>query len=146
MPYMKYTWEFVEVFCKESHRKPGDSANADISADEFKKWVYAKWSLAPERKMKEYEHPAMFPETLVERLLKLFCYKGDVVLDPFNGVGTTTVVAARLNRPFIGIDISKKYCRIAEERLKSVNYEFAFSESRPSGNGRTKKTKAIWAA
>jgi site-specific DNA-methyltransferase (adenine-specific) len=118
MPYLKYTWEFIEIFCKESHKKEGDSTKIDITGDEFKKWVYAKWDIAPERNMKKYNHPAMFPEELVARLLKLFSYQDDVVLDPFNGVGTTTLVAYKLRRYYIGIDISEEYCKTAEERLK----------------------------
>jgi SOS regulatory protein LexA len=120
MPYLKYTWEFIEIFCKETHKKSGDSKNIDITADQFKKWVYAKWDIAPERNMKQYEHPAMFPEELVVRLLKLFSYKNDIVLDPFNGVGTTTAVTRKLNRRYIGIDISKEYCKGATQRLKET--------------------------
>ena len=70
--------------------------------------------------MKEYNHPAMFPEELVYRCLKLFSYKNDVVLDPFNGVGTTTLVAHQLERKYIGIDISESYCKTAQERI--LNY------------------------
>lgn len=119
-PYLKYTWEFLEVFCKGNLKKQGSSKNIDISAEEFKKYVIAKWEIAPERNMKEYGHPAMFPENLVERVLKLFSYKEDVILDPFNGVGTTTAVAKRLSRKYIGIDISKEYCKKAEERIKKI--------------------------
>jgi DNA modification methylase len=119
-PYLKYTWEFVEIFCKGDLKKKGDKENIDITGDEFKEWVYAKWSIAPERKMKEYGHPAMFPEKLVERLLKLFSYKNDIVLDPFNGAGTTTYVAKRLGRRYIGLDISKTYCDKAIERLSKI--------------------------
>ena len=118
MPYLKYTWEFIEVFCKESHRKKGDADKIDITGDQFKKWVYAKWDIAPERNMKKYDHPAMFPEELVIRLLKLFSYEDDIVLDPFNGVGTTTLVAHKLRRRYIGVDISEEYCKTAEKRLK----------------------------
>ena len=120
MPYLKYTWEFIEVFCKESHKKEGDSGKIDITGDEFKKWVYAKWDIAPEGNMKKYNHPAMFPEELVVRLLKLFSYQNDIVLDPFNGVGTTTLVAHNLGRRYIGIDVSSQYCKTAEERLKNA--------------------------
>jgi len=120
MPYFKYTWEFVEVFAKQTHRKVGDPRDIDITADEFKKWVYAKWNIAPERNMKDFDHPAMFPEELVDRLLRLFSYKKDIVLDPFNGVGTTTVVAYKTSRRYIGIDISQKYCDLAEKRIKVV--------------------------
>jgi DNA modification methylase len=116
-PYLKYSWEFVEIFCKNSLKKEGYKNNIDIEAEEFKKWVYGKWSIAPERNMKKYKHDAMFPEELVKRLLKLFSYKNDIVLDPFNGAGTTTKVAKQLNRKFIGIDISEEYCKTAEDRL-----------------------------
>jgi DNA modification methylase len=119
-PYLKYTWEFVEVFSKGDLLKPGSKDDIDITSDEFKKWVVAKWSIAPERNMKKYDHPAMFPEELVERVLKLFSYQNDVILDPFNGVGTTTVVAKKTNRRYLGIDISEEYCKKSELRLKEV--------------------------
>ena len=118
-PYLKYTWEFIEIFCKGEMKKTGEKENIDISADEFKEWVVAKWSVAPERKMKKYDHPAMFPEKLVERVLKLFSYKNDIIIDPFNGAGTTTAIAKKLSRNYIGIDTSEQYCSTATERLKN---------------------------
>jgi DNA modification methylase len=122
-PYMKYTWEFLEIFCKGDLKHKGDSSKADITGDEFKKWVYAKWSIAPERNMKEYDHPAMFPEKLVEQTLKLFSFENDIILDPFNGVGTTTKVAKQFNRRFVGIDISEEYTKKAKDRLKGVAHQ-----------------------
>ncbi|MBI4727088.1 site-specific DNA-methyltransferase [candidate division TA06 bacterium] len=119
-PYLKYTWEFLEVFCKGSLKKEGKTSNADITGDEFKKWVLAVWKIAPERNMKEYGHPAMFPEELITRALKLFSFKNDIVLDPFNGAGTTTLVAKKLNRRYLGIDISEQYCKAAEKRVESI--------------------------
>lgn len=115
-PYLKYTWEFLEIFAKGSLKKKGAKKNADITAEEFKKWVVAKWNVAPERNMKRYEHPAMFPEELAYRVIRLFSFKGDIVLDPFNGVGTTTAVADKLNRQYVGIDVSKEYCKKARMR------------------------------
>ena len=129
-PYLKYTWEFLEVFCKGSLTHHGSKKMADITADEFKKWVFAKWDIPPEYNMKKYGHPAMFPEELAERVIKLFSYKGDIVLDPFNGVGTTTVVAKKLGRRYIGIDISEEYCRKAEERLRSVEFKLSLFDSK----------------
>ena len=70
--------------------------------------------------MREYGHPAMFPEELAKRVMLLFSFRGDVVLDPFNGVGTTAVVARQNGRRFLGIDSAQNYCHIAEERLASV--------------------------
>ena len=130
-PYLKYTWEFVEVYCKGDLKKQGDNKNIDITAEEFKSWVVAKWSIAPERKMKDYGHPAMFPEQLAERVLKLFSYQNDIVLDPFNGVGTTTYVAKKLNRRFLGIDISEEYTKTAIMRL---NEELDIQQKKNSKN------------
>jgi len=120
-PYLKYTWEFVEVYCKGDLKKQGDKGNIDITAEEFKSWVVAKWSIAPERNMQEFGHPAMFPEQLAERVLKLFSYKNDVVLDPFNGAGTTTVVAKKTGRRYLGIDISEEYCKTAQKRIDEAD-------------------------
>lgn len=120
-PYLKYSWEFLEVFCKGDLKKLGARENADIAADEFKKWVYGKWSIAPERGMSEkYGHPAMFPEELARRVLKLFSFRGDFVIDPFNGAGTTTVVAKKTGRRFLGVDISREYCATAKKRTDKV--------------------------
>jgi site-specific DNA-methyltransferase (adenine-specific) len=121
MPYIKYTWEFVEVFDKETHKKTGRREDIDITADEFKEWVIGRWTIPPEHHMKEFDHPAMFPEELPRRLMKLFSYKNDIVLDPFNGAGTTTLVAAKQGRRFIGIDVSEQYCRTARKRLESLS-------------------------
>lgn len=121
-PYLKYTWEFLEIFCKGTLRKQGDSSNADISAEDFKNWVVGKWSIAPERKMKEFDHPAMFPEELARRVIQLFSFKNDTVLDPFVGVGTSCVVAKKFGRSFVGIDTSAQYCETAKDRLQEIMY------------------------
>ncbi len=119
-PYLKGTWEFIEVFCKGIMKKEGSKENIDITDEEFKKWVNAEWSIAPERNMQKYDHPAMFPTELARRAIKLFSYKDDIVLDPFNGAGTTTFVAKQLERKFIGIDISEQYCITAKNRLEEL--------------------------
>ncbi|RPJ53615.1 MAG: site-specific DNA-methyltransferase, partial [Methanobacteriota archaeon] len=117
MPYLKYTWEFIEIFDKETHKKAGRREDIDITDVEFKAWVNARWTFPPETRMKDFGHPAMFPEELPRRVIKLFSYRGDIVLDPFNGAGTTTLVAHKLGRRFVGIDASEQYCTTALERL-----------------------------
>lgn len=72
--------------------------------------------------MKDYGHPAMFPEELVERILKLFTYKNDLVYDPFNGAGTTCAVCERLDRKYLGTDISEEYCKTAIKRCSDEKY------------------------
>ncbi len=117
MPYLKYTWEFIEVFDKGTHKKTGRREDIDITVDEFKEWVIGKWNVPPEIRMKDYGHPAMFPEEIPRRLLKLFSYQNDIVVDPFNGAGTTTLVALKNRRRFIGIEISPEYCEEALQRI-----------------------------
>ncbi|MHA1687517.1 MAG: DNA-methyltransferase [Candidatus Heimdallarchaeaceae archaeon] len=117
-PYLKYTWEFLEIFAKGDLKHEGCKEFADITSDEFKKWVYAKWDIPPEISMKKWGHPAMFPEELAKRVIKLFSFQNDIILDPFNGVGTTTKVAKKLNRRYVGIDVSEEYCKKAKKRLE----------------------------
>ena len=69
-------------------------------------------------------HPAVFPEQLANDHIISWSNKGDLVLDPMNGSGTTTKVAELLNRNFIGIDISKDYCEIANKRLQQETLNF----------------------
>jgi NOL1/NOP2/fmu family ribosome biogenesis protein len=47
---LKYSWEFIEIFCKNTLKKDGNKEDIDITSEEFKKWVYGKWSIAPEKK------------------------------------------------------------------------------------------------
>lgn len=120
-PYLSYPFEFIEVFSKDTLKHVGDKENIDITKDEFIEYVNGHWSIAPETRMKKFNHPAMFPEELAKRCIKLFSYKNDLILDPFNGAGTTTYVANLLGRRYVGIDISESYCKIAEERILSTN-------------------------
>jgi site-specific DNA-methyltransferase (adenine-specific) len=63
------------------------------------------------------EHPCPFPEEIPYRLMKLYSYEGDTILDPFNGSGQTTKVAFHLHRQFIGVDIINEYVKLARSRL-----------------------------
>ena len=65
-------------------------------------------------------HPAQYPEELIERIVLSTTDKGDLVLDPFMGSGTTAVVAKKLGRNYVGYEIVEEYCNIASERLRKV--------------------------
>ena len=71
-----------------------------------------------ESKLKS-KHPAVFPNMLAYDMIECFCPKDGIVLDPFNGSGTTTLAAKCLGRNYIGIDISEEYNQIARERLET---------------------------
>lgn len=72
-------------------------------------------------KAKSIGHPAPFPEELPKRLIKLYSFFGDTVLDPFMGSGTTAVTAVTLGRNAIGFEINQDYIKIAKERLSVLN-------------------------
>lgn len=67
-----------------------------------------------------FEHPAMFPEQLAADHIKSWTNEGDLILDPMCGSGTTLKMAKLLDRNFIGIDISKEYCELSEQRIKAI--------------------------
>jgi site-specific DNA-methyltransferase (adenine-specific) len=73
------------------------------------------WRIPPNKNI--YGHNATFPEELVKRCVLAFTEKDGIVLDPYNGTGTTTKVAKDMGRHYIGIDVSKKYNEIAEKRM-----------------------------
>ena len=73
------------------------------------------WRIPPNKNI--YGHNATFPEELVKRCVLAFTEKDGIVLDPYNGTGTTTKVAKDMGRQYIGIDVSKKYNETAEKRM-----------------------------
>ena len=108
-------FEMIINFHKKSP-KILEKGETDLSKEEFIQWTNGLWVIAPES-AKKRNHPAPFPEELVTRCIKMHSYVNGVVLDIFNGSGTTTSVAKRLRRRYIGFDITKEYCQLAEDRL-----------------------------
>ena len=76
------------------------------------------WTFPPES-AKRLGHPAPFPVELPRRLIELYSFVGDVVIDPFIGTGTSAIAALRTGRHFVGYDTSKEYCDIANARISS---------------------------
>ncbi len=66
----------------------------------------------------KHQHPATFPDRLPYDFIQCFCPPKGIVLDPFMGSGTTALAAIKLERNYIGIDISKEYCELSKKRLK----------------------------
>ena len=115
-PHVIPSWEYVLVFHKGSWKLDGDRTKADISSEDFVSWSDGMWQISPESS-RIANHPAVFPEELIRRLVLYFTYRDNVVLDMFGGTGTVAVVAKKLGRHFIHIDNSPDYCRAAEQRL-----------------------------
>ncbi|MDR1489403.1 MAG: site-specific DNA-methyltransferase [Desulfovibrio sp.] len=91
--------------------------------------------MCPER-LREPVHPTQKPVKLLSHLLKLATNEGDVILDPFMGVGSTGVAALENGRRFIGIELEKKYYDAAERRLQSCKRQFSLFSTAPANGGR----------
>lgn len=114
-PRISPPFEMIINFHKGSP-KIIEKGDTDLTKEEFVQWTNGLWVIAPES-AKKRNHPAPFPEELAKRCIKMHSYIGAVVLDPFNGSGTTTSVANKLGRKFIGYDITVDYCQLAENRI-----------------------------
>ena len=117
-PVLRDVHEYILVFSKETFtRKNPAKRKSTITKDEFLEFTKSVWRFSAERASK-VGHPAPFPVELPYRLIQLYTFEGDVVLDPFVGSGTTCLAAIKTNRKYIGYDIDQEYCRLAERRIK----------------------------
>jgi site-specific DNA-methyltransferase (adenine-specific) len=122
-PFLINPLEVILIYSKETRKKEGKLENIDITKEEFIKYSLAVWDMQHESNR---DHPAPYPEELPYRCMKMFTYQNDVILDPFMGLGTTVVVSLKNKRNYIGFDLSKKYCDIAQKKLQSINYNWVF--------------------
>ena len=99
-----------------------------LTSDEFMAATLDVWEMLPER-ARRVEHPAPFPVELPERLIRLYTYEDDLILDPFMGSGSTLVAASRLERRYVGYDLDPAYVAIARARVAA--------EGAPPQHGRT---------
>lgn len=115
-PVLRDVHEYILVFSKDSFsRKRGDKENT-IKKEEFLEWTKSVWDF-PAVSAKKIGHPAPFPEELPHRLIQLYSFKDDVVLDPFAGSGTVCLAALRDGRNYVAYDIDPEYVRLAEARI-----------------------------
>ncbi len=128
-------YEFILLFKKLGNpTKPNKEQKQEskLTKEEWKTYFSGHWNFGG---AKQEGHIAMFPEELPKRLIKMFSFKGDTVLDPFMGSGTTSLVAQKLDRNSIGYEIndefvefSKKKLNIEQQEIDSPTYEFLKDE------------------
>jgi DNA modification methylase len=129
-PVLRAVAEPVFIASKVTHtRSPGVS---DLTSAEFKAWTRNVWNIPVGNAERELDHPCKFPPELPRRLIKLYSYVGDVVLDPFCGSGTTLRVAKDLARRAIGVEISRRYCAMSADRCRQ-QLLFAAAFETPDG-------------
>ncbi len=88
----------------------------------------------PVESLKNCPHPAIYPVKIVDEFIKLLTKKGDIVLDPFVGSGSTAVAAFQNERIYIGFDISEEYCSFAQKRVNSVKHQLSLWEKNDTEN------------
>jgi len=116
-PILRDIHEYILVFSKGDYKREKGKKENTITKDQFMEWTKSIWTMNAES-AKRIGHPAPFPEELPYRLIQLYSFKGDIVLDPFMGSGTTAIAALKSDRKFVGYEISQEYIEIAEKRVK----------------------------
>jgi len=119
--FSTFPYEWIVIFSKKGKRKDRPSKEikekSKISHKEWAEWaINSIWEMNP-AKAKKIGHPAPFPEELPRRLIRLYSFYGDIVLDPFVGSGTTVKVARDLARIGIGYDINPEYIKLSKKNL-----------------------------
>jgi DNA modification methylase len=114
-PRIRDVHEYLLVFARDDFSRP-DEGRSDVGKEEFLRATLSVWKIPPES-AKRVGHPAPFPLALAERVIRLYSYRGDVVLDPFCGSGTTLVAAKKLGRHYVGFEVIKEYVLLARKRL-----------------------------
>lgn len=123
--------EYILIFRKDGNRYTPD-AYEKIPTHDFKSWRNSIWNIPPAKASEEH-HIAPFPEELANRLIILYTFSAEVVLDPFLGSGTTAYCAKKLGRKCIGTEIEEKFCEVAANRCRQMVLPMEVSSAIQSG-------------
>jgi site-specific DNA-methyltransferase (adenine-specific) len=118
-PILRDIHEYILVFSKGDYKREKGKKENTIAKEQFIEWTKSIWTMNAES-ARRIGHPAPFPEELPYRLIQLYSFKGDIILDPFMGSGTTAVAALKSERKFVGYEINKEYIELAEKRIEPI--------------------------
>jgi DNA modification methylase len=129
-PTLRDIHEYILVFSKGDYKRERKKAEMErkrntILKDQFMEWTKSVWIMKAESARK-IGHPAPFPEELPYRLIQLYSFTNDIVLDPFMGSGTTGVAALKSDRFYVGYEINEEYIQLAERRLEPFKNQLKF--------------------
>lgn len=117
-PVLRDTHEYILIFSKGTFsRIRPDGKDDTIQKEQFMEWTKSVWTMKPESARK-VGHPAPFPVELPYRLIQLYTFSHDIVLDPFMGSGSTALAAIKSGRHFVGYEIDRDYVELAEKRIR----------------------------
>lgn len=123
-PTLRDVHEYILIFSKAGFsRKNLEKRRATIAREEFLELTKSVWNF-PAVRAKQVGHPAPFPIELPYRLIQLYTYEGEVILDPFMGSGQTAIAALQTNRDYIGYEVDEEYINLANKRIHQFNLEF----------------------
>ena len=142
-PTLRDTHEYILIFSKGKFSRNGKDKESTISGDEFLQFTKSIWEFQPES-AKKVGHPAPFPVELPYRCIQLYTFKGDVVLDPFCGVGTTAIAALETNRHFICLDNNPEYIEKAKRRIENFLIQEKLSKYIQKDNHKTETTETYY--
>lgn len=115
-PILRDIHEYILVFSKGDYKKEKNNKDNTISKENFMEWTKSIWTMKAES-AKRIGHPAPFPEELPYRLIQLYSFKNDIILDPFMGSGTTALASLKSERKFVGYEIKEEYVKLSYDRL-----------------------------
>ncbi len=123
-PILRDVHEYILIFSKGDYKRhltkeEKEVKKSTIGRDEFLDWTKTIWQMNAES-ARRVGHPAPFPLELPHRLIQLYSFETDVVLDPFMGSGTTAMAALRSGRKFVGYEIVEEYVALAERRIAAA--------------------------
>lgn len=119
-PTLRDVHEYILVFSKNNFQRPNPQKRAaTISKEDFLECSKSVWTF-PAESAKKIGHPAPFPVELPRRLIQLYTFDGEIILDPFMGSGQTALAALATGRHFVGYEINKEYAHLAEQRIQQA--------------------------
>ena len=135
-PILEDRHEYILIFRKDERRRkinliPNElKERSRLQKDDFLNLRSSTWQIRP---APANGHPCPFPEELPNRLIRLYTFIGDIVLDPFMGGGTSASAALQLGRNFLGYEIVSNYCQTAQQRGLNIKYFSNFDNALDTG-------------
>lgn len=123
-PFCRSFSEFIIIAHKQLP-KIQHTGQTDLTKEEFLKWTKNIWFMPTD---KNKEHPAVFHEELPKRLMKMYTYVGDTILEPFCGSGTVPLVCERLKRKWVAVELSRDYCELTRIRVEKYTRQIRMFE------------------
>ncbi len=122
-PTLRDIHEYILIFSKGMFSRGGPPRKSTITKEEFLELTKSVWTF-PAEPASKVGHPAPFPVELPYRLIQLYTFEGEVVLDPFMGSGQTAIAAVKTNRHYVGYEIDPDYVKLAEKRIREFTSRF----------------------